>query len=62
MLSVWFYIDKLGQNISANKNILSSSQADTNSIENFESTSMLGLSTNYEKVNTDQNEYKNLYH
>ena len=62
MLSVWFYIDNWGQNISANKNILYlASQADTNSIENFESTSMLGLSTNYEKVNTDQNEYKNLH-
>ena len=62
MLSVWFYIDNWGQNISANKNILYlATQADTNSIGNFESTSMLGLSTNYEKPNTDTNNYKNLH-
>lgn len=63
MLSVWFYIDNWGQYISQNKNILYlASQADTHLIEEFESTSLLGLSRKYEKDNdSDSNTYKNLH-
>lgn len=62
MLSVWFYIDNWGQNISENKNILYlASRANTNVINEFTNTSLLGLSTKYEKDNNDQNTYKNLH-
>lgn len=63
MLSVWFYIDNWGQNISQNKNILYlASNVDTNVINEFATTSLLGLSTKYEKNTTnDSNIYKNLH-
>tara|TARA_B100001769_G_scaffold275319_1_gene277241 strand:- start:5003 stop:5899 length:897 start_codon:yes stop_codon:yes gene_type:complete len=62
MLSVWFYIDNWGDNISMNKNVLYiATNKDTYAIQEFEDTSILGLSQKFEQPTGSTDLYKNLH-